>query len=465
MQVMVEFDKVVNGVEIKAATDITEYLKINMQGCKEWQGIHLKFDYAANIYSQVTFDFNVAIREEGGEWLDVSESVTSKMTSEEMLQRYSDIINADTGFIDICDETIVSGKFRVIPFIPIFTVSLNLNYTLRLDLAAGISSNFTQLDATQVGMRGISSGKVEGYKNELSGANRYAYNFNACGRIGVETGLKGELTLSFTGLEKYGEIGISIEVGVYTDLYGYVNFSLKKERQHSSFVEKKFNGAYYLEVGIYLEIKAFARAEAFDVEKDARLFKDKWKLFSWGSRYVVYGLDGQKSTGSGVGFSQDEDGNNRYFMHQNQANMIEICGLKPEYVDLTTGKLTTAVDQELNGTFYSQFSNKALRYNHSNRMVSVDTSKTNAKAFIANVDIYFDIPMFSLSSTKTADGESFVSTKLYWSDPSTDITSIDDFSTKTYTASFGYKFPDGSTKILETKEVLAIEPVGYFRAC
>ena len=461
MQVMVEFDKVVNGVEIKAATDITEYLKINMQGCKEWQGVKLKFDYAANIYSQVTFDFNVAIREEGGEWLDVSESVTSKMTSEEMLQRYSDIINADTGFIDICDETIVSGKFRVIPFIPIFTVSLNLNYTLRLDLAAGISSNFTQLDATQVGMRGISTGKVEGYKNELSGANRYAYNFNACGRIGVETGLKGELTLSFTGLEKYGEIGISIEVGVYTDLYGYVNFSLKKERQHSSLVEKKFKGAYYLEVGIYLEIKAFARAEAFDVEKDARLFKDKWKLFSWGSRYVVYGLDSKKSTGNGVGFSQDEDGNNRYFMHQNQANMIEICGLKPEYVDLTTGKLTTAVDQELNGNFYPQFSNKALRYNDSNRMVSVDTNKTNAKAFIANVDIYFDIPMFSLSSTQTADGESFVSTKLYWSDPSTDITSIDDFS-KTYTASFGYQFPDGSTKIIETKEVLAIEPVGSF---
>ncbi len=461
MQVMVEFDKVVNGVEIKAATDITEYLKINMQGCKEWQGINLKFDYAANIYSQVTFDFNVAIREEGGEWLDVSESVTSKMTSEEMLQRYSDIINADTGFIDICDETIVSGKFRVIPFIPIFTVSLNLNYTLRLDLAAGISSNFTQLDATQVGMRGISSGKVEGYKNELSGANRYAYNFNACGRIGVETGLKGELTLSFTGLEKYGEIGISIEVGVYTDLYGYVNFSLKKERQHSSFIEKKFNGAYYLEVGIYLEIKAFARAEAFDVEKDARLFKDKWKLFSWGSRYVVYGLDSKKSTGNGVGFSQDEDGNNRYFMHQNQANIVEICGLKPEYVDLTTGKLTTAVDQELNGNFYPQFSNKALRYNDSNRMVSVDTNKTNAKAFIANVDIYFDVPMFSLSSTQTADGESFVSTKLYWSDPSTNITSIDDFS-KTYTASFGYQFPDGSTKIIETKEVLAIEPVGSF---
>ena len=70
--------------------------------------------------------------------------------------------------------------------------------------------------------------------------------------------------------------------------------------------------------------------------------------------------------------------------------------------------------------------------------------------------------MFSLSSTQTADGESFVSTKLYWSDPSTDITSIDDFS-KTYTASFGYKFPDGSTKIIETKEVFAIEPVGYFK--
>ena len=52
-------------------------------------------------------------------------------------------------------------------------------------------------------------------KSELVGANRYAYNLDACGYLGIKTGLKGELTLSFTGLRKLGEVGITLELGTY----------------------------------------------------------------------------------------------------------------------------------------------------------------------------------------------------------------------------------------------------------
>ena len=450
MQVEVQFDMTINGIEVNATTDITEYLKLTMQGWKEWHGLKLQFDYALNVYSQVTFDFNVKICEKNGEWLDVSESVTSKMTSEEMLKRYKDIINADTDFITLCDETIVKGGFKVIPIIPIFSIDLSLNYTLRLDLAAGVSSNFTHLDAIQVGMTGTTTGGIKSYKRELAGSDRYAYNFNACGRIGVETGLKGELTLSFNGLSDYGKVGISIEVGFYADLYGYVNFSLKK-MHHNSTVEKNFNGGYYVEMGLYLEIRSVIASEKFGLDAGTRLFKEKWPLFTLGNRYVVYDIDSSQvtSNSSGPGLSYDEDGNKRYFMHQNSANIMDICGITAEYVDLKTGELTKNVDEEsyaiLKKAFHPLFSNSRLSYNSSNQMVTVNNGDTDPKAFVSNVTIYLDIPMFTLSSTNSRYGLAAVKTKIYWADPSVDINSIDDFS-NTFTATFAYKFPDGSTE-------------------
>ena len=461
MQVEVQFDMTINGIDVNATTDITEYLKLTMQGWKEWHGLKLQFDYALNIYSQVTFDFNVKIREKNGEWLDVSESVTSKMTSEEMLKRYKDIINADTDFITLCDETIVKGGFKVIPIIPIFSIDLSLNYTLRLDLAAGVSSNFTHLDAIQVGMTGTTGGGIKSYKHELSGSDRYAYNFNACGRIGVETGLKGELTLSFNGLSDYGKVGISIEVGFYADLYGYVNFSLKK-MHHNSTVEKNFNGGYYVEMGLYLEIRSVIASEKFGLDAGTSLFKKKWPLFTLGNRYVVYDIDSSQvtSNSNGPGLSYDEDGNKRYFMHQNSANIMDICGITAEYVDLKTGELTKNVDEEsyaiLKKAFHPWFSNSRLSYNSSNQMVTVNNGDTDPKAFVSNVTIYLDIPMFTLSSTNSRYGLAAVKTKIYWADPSVDINSVDDFS-NTYTATFAYKFPDGSTEFISSREVTALD--------
>ena len=462
MQVEVQFDMTINGIEVNATTDITEYLKLTMQGWKEWHGLKLQFDYALNVYSQVTFDFNVKICEKNGEWLDVSESVTSKMTSEEMLKRYKDIINADTDFITLCDETIVKGGFKVIPIIPIFSIDLSLNYTLRLDLAAGVSSNFTHLDAIQVGMTGTTTGGIKSYKHELAGSDRYAYNFNACGRIGVETGLKGELTLSFNGLSDYGKVGISIEVGFYADLYGYVNFSLKKMLHDSTVDEKNFNGGYYVEMGLYLEIRSVIASEKFGLDAGTRLFKEKWPLFTLGNRYVVYDIDSSQvtSNSSGPGLSYDENGNKRYFMHQNSANIMDICGITAEYVDLKTGELTKNVDEEsyaiLKKAFHPRFSNSRLSYNSSNQMVTVNNGDTDPKAFVSNVTIYLDIPMFTLSSTNSRYGLAAVKTKIYWADPSVDINSIDEFS-NTFTATFAYKFPDGSTEFISSREVTALD--------
>lgn len=328
MQVVVEFETEIKGVSIWAQIDITEYMKVTMQGYKDWDGGKLEFDYAANIYTQTNFDFTVQIKTDGsGQWEDISNSVTSNMKNADLVNKYKKMINADGGYIELVDTEIIGRDYYIIEQFPLFNVHLGLNYVLKFDLAAGINSNFTYLDATQVGMRG-KTGKgnyLESYSHEMLGANRYAYDLTACGYVGVKTGLKGSLTLSFTGLSKFGKIGISIELGAYFDVYGYLDLSISKPDQFSNNVEKSFSGAYYMELGIYLEVKLFAAAEAFGAEADWPIVDEKWKLFSIGNQYIPLQLTGASNT--------------EYFMHQNNGSIFDICGISALCMDMKTGDI------------------------------------------------------------------------------------------------------------------------------
>ena len=157
------------------------------------------------------------------------------------------------------------------------------------------------------------------------GCEPLCYNLDACGYLGIKTGLKGELTLSFTGLRKLGEVGITLELGTYVDVYGYLSLEITKPQQYSSKVNKSLTGGYYMEMGIYLEIRLIARSQTFDVEAGVTLLDEKWKLLSLGNRYVACGINGT--------------GNAEYFMHANSADITDVCGLSTTCLDLKTGEL------------------------------------------------------------------------------------------------------------------------------
>ena len=449
MQVVVDFETEIKGVSIWAQIDITEYMKVTMQGYKDWDGGKLEFDYAANIYTQTNFDFTVQIKTDGsGQWEDISNSVTGNMKNADLVNKYKKMINADGGYIELVDTEIIGRDYYIIEQFPLFNVHLGLNYVLKFDLAAGINSNFTYLDATQVGMRG-KTGKgnyLESYSHELLGANRYAYDLTACGYVGVKTGLKGSLTLSFSGLSKFGKIGISIELGAYCDMYGYLDLSIAKPDQFSNNVEKSFSGAYYMELGIYLEVKLFAAAEAFGAEAEWPIIDEKWKLFSIGNQYIPLQLTGASNT--------------EYFMHQNNGSIFDICGISALCMDMKTGDIVDKKPQEL-GMFYVRMSDKAFSVDYDKMTLSIDGSGNNRKARTSTIEVYSDIPTFSNLGDNYTDSYFCGSTKLYWADPSLNINSIDDFS-KTYKATYCLKFPDGTIQELDSKEVMASEPVYEF---
>lgn len=447
MRVVVEFEKEIKDVSIWAQIDITEYMKVTMQGYKDWDGSKLEFDYAANMYTQTNFDFTVQIKTDGeGEWEDISDSVTSNIKNADLVSKYQKMINADGGYIELVDTEIIGANYYVIPAFPLFNVHLGLNYVLKFDLAAGINSNFTYLDATQVGMRGKTGDGLESYSHELLGANRYAYDLTACGYLGVKTGLKGTLSLSFTGLEKFGKVGISIELGAYFDMYGYLDLSISKPYQYSSKIDKSFSGGYYMEMGIYLEVKVFAAAEAFGADKDWPIVDEKWKLFSLGNQYVP--------------LQMTKADNTEYFMHKNSSNIFDICGISTSCMDMKTGKI---VDKKLQGSgnFYVRTSDDAFNVDYDKMTLSIDGSSSNKKAKVLTIEVYSDIPTLSNLGNSYTDLYFCGSTKLYWADPSIDINSIEDFE-KTYKATYCLKFPDGTVQELYSKEVMASETVGGF---
>ena len=446
LRVIIGFQREIKGVAVQASVDVSEYLKVTMQGYKEWDGSKIKFDYAANMYSQTNFDFYVKIRSDGADsWEDISASVNDNMSSADMLTKYQKMINADGGYLELCDVELIGKDFYVIPEFPIFTVHLGLNYVLKFDLSAGLSSNFTYLDATQVGMRGKTGEGLQSYTNELVGANRYAYNLDACGYLGVKTGLKGELTLSFTGLRKLGEVGISLELGAYMDLYGYLHLEISKPYQYSSKVNKSFSGGYYMEMGIYLEVRLLARSQVFDAEAGLSLFDEKWPLFTLGNRYVVY--------------SVQESGNNEYFMHANSADILDISGLSTTCLDLKTGELTDNVSVRNIGQFVPHISDDAFQYQ--DMKLFIDGKNAKQKARTATIDLYCSIPVLSMSAKNAVDGYICITIQLYWADPSLNVSSIEDFK-KTPKASYCLKFPDGSVREVAVKQIQFGEPVGLF---
>ncbi|MGN0584646.1 MAG: hypothetical protein ACI4JD_04260, partial [Ruminococcus sp.] len=457
LQIVVSFEKEIKGVTVQAEIDITEYMKVTMQGYKDWDGLKLDFDYAANMYTQTNFDFSIKIQTSDNKWEDISDTIKSNLASDEISAKYKAMIDAkEDGYIKIVDTPLFKTKYLVVLPIPIFSVNLNLNYVLKFNMAAGLTSDFTYLDATQVGMRGKTYGKdkgLESYKHELIGANRYSYDLNVCGYLGVKTGVRGELTLSFNGLESLGEVGIAIELGVYADFYGYMNLHIAKPQQYYNNVEKSFSGGYYIEVGIYLEVELIARSQAFGAEAGLMLLDLKFPLFSFGQRYVPCDLTLN---------------NTEFLMNKNEADVFEMCGISANCMDMKSGNIVTKKPGELQqlysgrGKFYVIPNDDAFYLDNDKMKLCIDGENSKKKAKILTVKIYSSIPVMNNAGQGYTDYYYCGSVKVYWADPSLNINSIDEFGNKTVTATYCLKLPDDSFIELDSKEVKVTEPMGAF---
>lgn len=329
-------------IQIKAEFELTQYLAVSAQGSLDYERkfITIKwadFDVAMNLYSQTDIKLSVLIcSAEDDEYTDITEEIKEKLETEEdedndnLVKQLQEMLESESGDIDLFRVDILQIPIKVIPILPIIEINFELDFVVKMNFAAGISTEVSILEATQIGVTGDTREKnISSYKNNLIGGDQYSMKITACGYIGFKAGFEGGISISFCGLSKLGKVGVYVYVGAYVDLYGFTQAILSKVKGN---VSASIVGGYYVEIGIFLDITLEARSDLFKIKVGTTLFSDKWPLTSFGNKDVLLSIN--------------EEELNPIYLSNNGENEASISvdslpTLKGEYIDITTGDIFT----------------------------------------------------------------------------------------------------------------------------
>ena len=453
-----------NKLKVDASITITEYLNISLQGYKSFEfhlfkQSQLEFDYAINVYSQTDIGFKVLVcstNKKNEKWRDISQEVQDMLNSNEendtdsLVAQMQEMLSNQGDYITLCEIPMFKASQPLVPPITIFSVNLELNYVIKVNFATGISSQLSVLDATQIGVCGDSStGKIEGYKNKLIGADRYSFDLTACGYMGIKTGIEGSVTLSFFGLERLGKVGMALEVGAYLDIYGYAKYHIVKPEQYYDNVYRTLVGGFYMESGIYLELKLIAKSDVFKAKVEVALAEKKWPFFTMGSKEVLLSID--PTTTPIVLTSEKGEG-------KVKVKMEDLPAMTGTVLDITTGKKKDHAVISW-GSMFMRFSHRGFtieqvysserrgfdKYVQYNK--AYDPSKNTVSAV---AEIYYSGPYLQFTKGAAKGSNTVARVQIIWAD----ATKINpDEIGKVYTANF-YSEVDGES--VSTPEPTAI---------
>ena len=350
------------------------------------------------------------------------------------------------------DDTVNEYTFKIYKPLSLFQLNFELSLVVKMNFAGGIGSKFSILDATQVGTHGNSKDKeFSMYKNKLLEGDRYSFDLTVFGYVGVKMGVSGQLTVSFTGLRRLGEVGVEVQVGAYLDIYGLAKYHVVKPDHRYSTVYRTLTGGFYLEAGIYLEVNLVAESKVFKLRLEAPLIPEiKWPLFSMGDKDLVICLNDITTP---ILFSS----NGTYW---GEINVNDLPAVSAQTLDITTGVINynasvpwSKLSMNVSGEDFRMLYDRRGRFIRYEQPYTMSGFYKNSTAEGVGQIHYTGT---SLQFTKTADPEMSLtkSVKVIWYDESR--VKEEDVG-KIFTVNF-YREVDGVKTLVETRKV----PAGSF---
>ena len=445
-------------LKVDATFTVSEYLNVSFQGYNsfefKWFELpELEFNYAANIYTQTDIELKVLVCSVGANsYRNITSEVAKMLGSDEkndtagLVKDVKDMLNKKGGEIEICRIPF----FTAFKPLSLFQLNFELSLVVKMNFAGGIGSKFSILDATQVGTHGNSKDKeFSMYKNKLIEGDRYSFDLTVFGYVGVKMGVSGQLTVSFTGLRRLGEVGVEVQVGAYLDIYG-----LAKYHRYST-VYRTLTGGFYLEAGIYLEVNLVAESKVFKLRLEAPLIPEiKWPLFSMGDKDLVICLNDITTP---ILFSS----NGTYW---GEINVNDLPAVSAQTLDITTGVINynasvpwSKLSMNVSGEDFRMLYDRRGRFIRYEQPYSMSGFYKNSTAE-GVAQIHYTGT--SLQFTKTADPEMSLtkSVKVIWYDESR--VKEEDVG-KIFTVNF-YREVDGVKTLVETRKVPAGSLAGSY---
>lgn len=451
-------------LKVDATFTVSEYLNVSFQGYNsfefKWFELpELEFNYAANIYTQTDIELKVLVCSVGANsYRNITSEVAKMLGSDEkndtagLVKDVKDMLNKKGGEIEICRIPF----FTAFKPLSLFQLNFELSLVVKMSFAGGIGSKFSILDATQVGTHGNSKDKeFSMYKNKLVEGDRYSFDLTVFGYVGVKMGGSGQLTVSFTGLRRLGEVGVEVQVGEYLDIYGLAKYHVVKPDHRYSTVYRTLTGGFYLEAGIYLEVNLVAESKVFKLRLEAPLIPEiKWPLFSMGDKNLVICLNDVTTP---ILFSS----NGTYW---GEVNIDNLPAVSAQTLDITTGVINynasvpwSKLSMNVSGEGFRMLYDRRGKFIRYEQPYSMSGFYKNSTAEGVGQIHYKGT---SLQFTKTADPEMSLtkSVKVIWYDESR--VKEEDVG-KIFTVNF-YREVDGVKTLVETRKVPAGSLAGSY---
>lgn len=451
-------------LKVDATFTVSEYLNVSFQGYNsfefKWFELpELEFNYAANIYTQTDIELKVLVCSVGANsYRNITSEVAKMLGSDEkndtagLVKDVKDMLNKKGGEIEICRIPF----FTAFKPLSLFQLNFELSLVVKMNFAGGIGSKFSILDATQVGTHGNSKDKeFSMYKNKLLEGDRYSFDLTVFGYVGVKMGVSGQLTVSFTGLRRLGEVGVEVQVGAYLDIYGLAKYHVVKPDHRYSTVYRTLTGGFYLEAGIYLEVNLVAESKVFKLRLEAPLIPEiKWPLFSMGDKDLVICLNDVTTP---ILFSS----NGTYW---GEVNVDNLPAVSAQTLDITTGVINynasvpwSKLSMNVSGEGFRMLYDRRGRFIRYEQPYTMSGFYKNSTAEGVGQIHYTGT---SLQFTKTADPEMSLtkSVKVIWYDESR--VKEEDVG-KIFTVNF-YREVDGVKTLVETRKVPAGSLAGSY---
>lgn len=451
-------------LKVDATFTVSEYLNVSFQGYNsfefKWFELpELEFNYAANIYTQTDIELKVLVCSVGANsYRNITSEVAKMLGSDEkndtagLVKDVKDMLNKKGGEIEICRIPF----FTAFKPLSLFQLNFELSLVVKMSFAGGIGSKFSILDATQVGTHGNSKDKeFSMYKNKLVEGDRYSFDLTVFGYVGVKMGVSGQLTVSFTGLRRLGEVGVEVQVGAYLDIYGLAKYHVVKPDHRYSTVYRTLTGGFYLEAGIYLEVNLVAESKVFKLWLEAPLIPEiKWPLFSMGDKNLVICLNDVTTP---ILFSS----NGTYW---GEVNIDNLPAVSAQTLDITTGVINynasvpwSKLSMNVSGEGFRMLYDRRGKFIRYEQPYSMSGFYKNSTAEGVGQIHYKGT---SLQFTKTADPEMSLtkSVKVIWYDESR--VKEEDVG-KIFTVNF-YREVDGVKTLVETRKVPAGSLAGSY---
>lgn len=473
--VTVEFNysgKIKNKVEVEATFKVTQYMSIFAGLNAKYQGVwnrpntwdDLEVTFLTNIYSQTDITVGVFAKSiskdpEYAYEIDVTEELTKLMNGDEesgegasaMLKK----VLADQGdYIDLISLPIVKTSIEIIPEAPVVEVEFELDFVIKASFAAGIHADMTFLGARALGFYyNLDNGEKRNYNLPFERYdNQYYIDLWAVGYFGVKAGVKGEVTVGIIGMKDIFDAGMSMEFGVYADMYGLVHLQHYKHI-YPNHKGTNIQGGLYFEVGIYLEMAIFVRSKAFSAIAEWKFLDKKWPLYTFGDQYLLV-----KFANSGS-----------YILMREDLPLTGGAGLfDAEFIDLKTGEIVKGGEYANSQNFSVVISSPYFEVDKTKKVIKVLTDKIGdstvypyyspgTKTLSASAIIYYDgsALAFGTHTVVPYGSEDMMYSQkgitLVWADPSLYIGDMSDL--KSYKATY-YLEMDGNKTLLDQREVL-----------